>query len=40
MRHRSSTFPLRLPSSLKNAVTEASEQDNTSINRLGLILIT
>ena len=33
MNTRVSTFPLRLPISLKKAVAEASRQDNSSINQ-------
>lgn len=32
-RKRSSTYPLRLPSSLKEAVREVSRRDGTSINQ-------
>ena len=39
MRHKVSTFPLRLPLSLKNAVAEASEQDNTSINQFVVVAV-
>ena len=33
MKRRTSTFPLRLPSSLKAAVAEISKEDGTSINQ-------
>ena len=33
MKKRSSTFPLRLPASLKAAVAEISKEDGTSINQ-------
>ena len=33
MKKRSSTFPLRLPASLKAAVAEISREDGTSINQ-------
>ena len=39
MRQRISTFPLRLPVSLKNAVAEYSQEDNTSINQFVVIAV-
>ena len=33
MKKRTSTFPLRLPASLKAAVAEISKEDGTSINQ-------
>ena len=33
MKRRTSTFPLRLPASLKAAVAEISKEDGTSINQ-------
>ena len=37
MNTRVSTFPLRLPISLKNAVAEPSRQDNSSINQFVVV---
>ena len=39
MKTRTSTIALRLPTSLKNAVVEASRQDNTSINQFAVVAI-
>ena len=39
MRQKISTFPLRLPVSLKNAVVEYSQEDNTSINQFVVIAV-
>ena len=39
MRQKSSTFPLRLPISLKNAVAEYSREDNTSINQFVVVAV-
>lgn len=39
MKRKSSTYPLRLPVSLKNAVVELSREDNTSINRFVVVAV-
>lgn len=39
MNHRVSTYPLRLPVSLKNAVAEVSRRDNTSINQFVVVAV-
>ena len=39
MRQKISTFPLRLPISLKNAVAEYSREDNTSINQFVVVAV-
>ena len=39
MKQRISTYPLRLPVSLKNAVAEFSKQDNTSINQFVVVAV-
>ena len=39
MKTQASTFALRLPTSLKSAVVEASRQDNTSINQFVVMAI-
>ena len=39
MRQKYSTFPLRLPVSLKNAVAEYSREDNTSINQFVVVAV-
>ena len=39
MRQKIGTFPLRLPVSLKNAVVEYSQEDNTSINQFVVIAV-
>ena len=39
MNTRVSTYPLRLPVSLKNAVAEASRRDNTSINQFVVVAV-
>ena len=39
MNTRVSTYPLRLPVSLKNAVAEVSRRDNTSINQFVVVAV-
>ena len=39
MRQKISTFPLRLPVSLKDAVAEFSREDNTSINQFVVVAV-
>ena len=39
MKTRVSTYPLRLPISLKNAVAEVSLRDNTSINQFVVVAV-
>lgn len=39
MRQKYSTFPLRLPISLKKAVAEYSREDNTSINQFVVVAV-
>jgi len=39
MNTRVSTYPLRLPISLKNAVAEASHRDNSSINQFVVVAV-
>ena len=39
MKQKSSTFPLRLPVSLKDAVAEVSREDNTSINQFVVVAV-
>ena len=39
MNTRVSTYPLRLPISLKNAVAEVSRRDNTSINQFVVVAV-
>ena len=39
MNTRISTYPLRLPISLKDAVAEASQRDNTSINQFVVVAV-
>ena len=39
MKKQSSTYPLRLPVSLKNAVVEISREDNTSINQFVVVAV-
>ena len=39
MKQKSSTFPLRLPVSLKDAVAEVSRGDNTSINQFVVVAV-
>ena len=39
MKQKSSTFPLRLPASLKHAVAEVSREDNTSINQFVVVAV-
>jgi hypothetical protein len=39
MKQGISTFPLRLPISLKNAVAEFSQEDNTSINQFVVVAV-
>lgn len=39
MKTQTSTYALRLPASLKNAVVEASRQDNTSINQFVVVAV-
>ena len=39
MTTRVSTYPLRLPTSLKKAVAEASRQDNSSINQFVVVAV-
>lgn len=39
MNTRVSTYPLRLPVSLKNAVAEASRKDNSSINQFVVVAV-
>ena len=39
MKQGISTYPLRLPVSLKNAVAEFSKEDNTSINQFVVVAV-
>ena len=39
MKQGISTYPLRLPVSLKNAVAEISKEDNTSINQFVVVAV-
>ena len=39
MKQKSNTFPLRLPTSLKDAVAEVSREDNTSINQFVVVAV-
>ena len=39
MKKHSTTYPLRLPVSLKNAVVEFSREDNTSINQFVVVAV-
>ena len=39
MKQKFSTFPLRLPASLKHAVAEVSREDNTSINQFVVVAV-
>ena len=39
MKQKSSTFPLRLPVSLKDAVAEVSREDNTGINQFVVVAV-
>ena len=39
MKKKTSTYPLRLPVSLKNAVVEVSREDDTSINQFVVVAV-
>ena len=39
MKRKTSTYPLRLPLSLKNAVAELSREDDTSINQFVVVAV-
>ena len=39
MKRKTSTYPLRLPISLKNAVVEVSREDDTSINQFVVVAV-
>lgn len=39
MKQKCSTFPLRLPVSLKDAVAKVSREDNTSINQFVVVAV-